>query len=103
MAYSVQAETKKVLEQGILNNPLHSDFPREIRDYAKFITFEGSSVPCIPINWKFAESVSSLKGLEGCFLNALLARKYKEAPKQITINTYVTFPYYYYLEETPRT
>ena len=87
MEYNVQSETRKVLEAGILNNPLHSDFPRDVREYARFITFEGAKTPSIPINWRFAESVSSLKALEACFLNALLVRKYKESPKEITINT----------------
>ncbi len=29
------------------------------------VKFVGSDAPSIPINWRFAESVASLKGLEG--------------------------------------
>ena len=41
----------------------------------------------IPINWRFAESVGSLKGLEAILVNALLGRKYGLSPTAVKINT----------------
>jgi hypothetical protein len=41
----------------------------------------------MPINWRFAESISALKGLEATILNVLLARKYGIEPQEVVINT----------------
>ncbi|KAL4747564.1 hypothetical protein BDW72DRAFT_196639 [Aspergillus terricola var. indicus] len=41
----------------------------------------------IPINWRFAESISALKGLEALWLNALIKAKYGHAPVEVDINT----------------
>jgi len=85
--YSIPAETKKVLHHGLLNNPHHQDLPGECKDILDDIEFVGQNQPRIPINWRFAESVASLKGLEAILINVLLGRKYGLAPQRVIINT----------------
>ncbi|KIX06703.1 uncharacterized protein Z518_04679 [Rhinocladiella mackenziei CBS 650.93] len=85
--YSVPEEAEKVLTNGIFNNPLVQKFlPPETKECSN-IAFEGSPDPSIPINWRFAESVSALKGYEAAVLSVLLRRKYGINPPQIRINT----------------
>jgi len=85
--YSVQEESRRLLDDGILQNCLNAAFPDNLKNFAKFISFTGSPKPSIPINWRIAESLSALKGLEACFINLLLARKYEQKPVEIQINT----------------
>ncbi|KAF2150294.1 CoA-transferase family III [Myriangium duriaei CBS 260.36] len=86
--YSVPDQTRKVLEDGILGNAsIVQHLPLEANKYAKIIRFDGSDLPSLPINWRFAESISSLKALEAIMLSALLKRKYDIVPKEIVINT----------------
>ncbi|KAI1736595.1 CoA-transferase family III domain-containing protein [Xylaria scruposa] len=85
--YSVPQEAKSLFEDGILRNPLHKDLPSEIQAFAKYVHFEGSSRPSVPINWRFAESISALKAFEATMLNLLVSRKYNVEPSEITINT----------------
>ncbi|OQV06040.1 hypothetical protein CLAIMM_10678 [Cladophialophora immunda] len=85
--YSVPEECKSLLEREILRSRLQQSLPPECEELARYVKFEGSAVPCIPINWRLAESVASLKGFEAVMINALLGRKYNESPKEITINT----------------
>ncbi|KIX09204.1 uncharacterized protein Z518_00283 [Rhinocladiella mackenziei CBS 650.93] len=85
--YSVPVESKTLLEHGILGGRLRQSLPLESKDLVKYVKFEGSEIPSIAINWRLAESVASLKGLEAILINALLGRKYNESPKEITINT----------------
>jgi hypothetical protein len=86
--YSIPEETAKVLQKGILHNPLiASTLPEETQECAKVIRFEGTNTPSIPINWRFAESVSALKGLEAAMVNVLLMRKYGLKPQEAVINT----------------
>ncbi|KAI0866503.1 CoA-transferase family III domain-containing protein [Xylaria cubensis] len=85
--YSVPQEAKSLFEDGILRNPLHKGLPSEIEALAKHVHFEGSSRPSIPINWRFAESISALKAFEATMLNLLVSRKYNVEPSEITINT----------------
>ena len=87
-AYSVPEETKKLFYEGILNNPLiKPTLPKEIEECAKKINFVGTDKPSLPINWRFAESISALKGLEAAMVNVLLERKYGVKPEKIVINT----------------
>lgn len=87
-SYSVPAEAAALFHEGILKNPkIGRDLPSEASLCATKIKFVGSDSPSIPINWRFAESISSLKGLEGTLLNCLLMRKYNVPPQQITIDT----------------
>lgn len=87
-AYSVPQQARKLFEDGILRKPLISEsLPPEALKYGDKVKYVGSSAPSIPINWKFAESVSSLKGLEATMLNVLLARKYGVEPQEVIINT----------------
>ncbi|TRX98961.1 hypothetical protein FHL15_000303 [Xylaria flabelliformis] len=85
--YSVPQEAKSLFEDGILRNPLHKGLPSEIEAVAQHVHFEGSSRPSIPINWRFAESISALKAFEATMLNLLVSRKYNVEPSEITINT----------------
>ncbi|TVY21169.1 hypothetical protein LARI1_G001481 [Lachnellula arida] len=86
--YSVPDEAAKVFKNGILKNPLiASNLPQDFETYAKSISFHGSASPMIPINWRFAESISALKGLEALFVNALLVKKYNIEPQEIAIDT----------------
>lgn len=86
--YSVPEQSKKLLDEGILGNPLISkSLPPEAVKYGAKVKYVGSDLPSIPINWRFAESISSLKGLEATMLNILLARKYGIEPKEVVINT----------------
>jgi hypothetical protein len=86
--YSVPEQTQKLLELGILQNPLISkSLPPEAVKYGAKVKYVGSNQPSIPINWRFAESISSLKGLEATMLNVLLARKYGIEPQEVVINT----------------
>lgn len=90
--YSIPKETRQVFENGILNNPLIGPtLPKEIGESARSVRFEGSERPSIPINWRFAESISALKGLEAAMVNVLLKRKYGLEPQEAVINTLVTF------------
>ncbi|KAI9743701.1 MAG: hypothetical protein M1818_003017 [Claussenomyces sp. TS43310] len=87
-SYSIPQETQKIFAEGILGNPLiRKDLPKNFEAYAAKIRFEGSDLPSVPINWRFAESISALKGLEAVFLNALLAEKYDLDPQDILIDT----------------
>lgn len=75
---------------GILDNPLvQKDLPAEAVEFASYVSFDGSDAPSLPINWKFAESISALKAYEATILNVLLTRKYGIGPAKININTYV--------------
>lgn len=86
--YTIPHETQKVFESGILKNPLiASTLPEEISECASKIRFVGTDKPSIPINWRFAESISSLKGLEAAMVNVLLKRKYNIEPQEAVINT----------------
>jgi crotonobetainyl-CoA:carnitine CoA-transferase CaiB-like acyl-CoA transferase len=86
-SYSVPAEAKKVLKNGLLNHPFHKDLPAECRNFFDLIKFTGRDQPGIAINWRFAESVSSLKGLEAILVNVLLGRKYGLPAQEVVINT----------------
>ncbi|KAI3318366.1 CoA-transferase family III [Xylariaceae sp. AK1471] len=85
--YSVPREAKALFEDGILRNPLHKGLPTELQALANHVRFEGSGRPSVPINWRFAESISALKAFEATMLNLLVARKYNVEPSNITINT----------------
>lgn len=86
--YSVPSETQKLFNEGIIGNPLISKcLPDEAKEFAAKVSFVGSDSPSIPINWRFAESIASLKALEATTLNVLLQRKYGAEPQDVTINT----------------
>ncbi|KAH6642898.1 CoA-transferase family III domain-containing protein [Boeremia exigua] len=86
--YSVPKETQRLFDNGILNNSLIAPtLPKGIAEAAAKVRFEGTSKPSIPINWRFAESISALKGLEASMINVLLSRKYGLEPQEAVINT----------------
>ena len=86
--YSVPRETQQLLNKGIITNPLIAkNLPIETQEFAKKVHYVGSGLPSIPINWRFAESIASLKGLEATLLNVLLVKKYGIEPQEVVINT----------------
>lgn len=86
--YSIPKETAKIFRNGILNNPLIAPMlPTDIEECAKTVRFEGTDSPSLPINWRFAESISALKGLEAAMTNVLLKRKYNVEAQEAVINT----------------
>ncbi|KAI8961389.1 CoA-transferase family III [Daldinia sp. FL1419] len=87
LGYSVPQEAEKLFQDGILNNPLMKDLPRELHSLSRNVQFEGSARPSIPINWRFAESISAMKAFEATMLNYLITKKYNIAPSNIKINT----------------
>ena len=87
-AYSVPQEAEAVFQQGILENPLMHNLPASLKELSKLVHFEGNALPSIPVNWRWAESISALKALEATMLNYLLTLKYKISPIEVTINTY---------------
>lgn len=89
IAYSVPQEAEAVFQQGILENPLMQYLPASLKELSRLVRFEGNALPSIPVNWRWAESISALKALEATMLNYLLTRKYKISPVEVTINTYV--------------
>jgi hypothetical protein len=89
--YSVPEQARLVFKDGILKNPLIAkDLPKDANELGDKISFNGHDAPTVPINWRFAESVSSLKGLEAVMILALLRRKYKTEVKEVTIDTSVS-------------
>ena len=75
--YSIPREARSLLDNGVLKNPLIApNLPQEIEECAKPIKFKGNDAPSLAINWRFAESISALKGLEAAMVNVLLRRKY---------------------------
>ncbi|KJK67266.1 CoA-transferase family III [Aspergillus parasiticus SU-1] len=88
MAYSVPIEAAQLLRKGILQNPLlTANIPSDASSLADCVTFTGNANPNIPINWRFAESISALKGLESLWINALLKAKYNHGPVKVDIDT----------------
>jgi len=86
--YSIPQSTEHIFHVGILNNPLIAPhLPKEIEECAKPVEFVGNDKPSIPVNWRFAESISALKGLEAAMINVLLKRKYNVEPQRTVINT----------------
>jgi hypothetical protein len=91
--YFVPQQAEKLFREGILQNPLISkSLSPEALKYGGKIRFVGSNLPSIPINWRLAESISSLKGLEATMLNVLLTKKYGVEPQEVIINTSVPPP-----------
>lgn len=91
-SYTIQEEAEKLLWDGILRNPLHSpNLPSGIEDAAKTISFSGTAFPFIPTNWRFGESISTLKAFQGAMLNVLLKSKYGLPYQNIIVDTYARF------------
>ncbi|KXJ87105.1 CoA-transferase family III domain-containing protein [Microdochium bolleyi] len=87
-AYSVPKEARKLLLEGIVGNPLVTPhLPAEIAQAADKVSFTGSDEPSIPINWRFAEGISALKGLEASLLSVLLKKRYGADFVDVAIDT----------------
>lgn len=86
--YSVPSETLKVFKNAVLANPLIAkDLPPEIKEASAPIHVVGSDSPSVPVNYRFAEGIASLKVLEAALVNVLLKRKYGLDPQSATIDT----------------
>ncbi|KAF1349427.1 hypothetical protein EJ07DRAFT_159778 [Lizonia empirigonia] len=80
------------------SSPPRSPRVSRLAEAAAKVRFEGTDKPSIPISWRFAESISALKGLEAAMTNVLLQRKYGLEPQEAVINTYLV--YYLILESS---
>jgi len=85
--YSVPVEAMKVFQEGIMNNPLHKNLQEDLKSVVHLLKYEGGDFPKIPINWRFCESISALKGLEASMINILNKKKHNAEPQSILINT----------------
>ncbi|WEW55601.1 hypothetical protein PRK78_001032 [Emydomyces testavorans] len=85
--YSVPRQASKVFREGLLSGSRTKE--HLINGLGKYATvaFEGSQDPILPINWRFAESVSALKALEATYVNAILHKLYGVPPQKALINT----------------
>ena len=87
-SYDLQAETAQIFKNGILMNPrINRYLPQDVLSSASAIRFSGNPNPSLPLNWRIAESVSALKGLEATLVNVLLHCKYGLPPQSVTIDT----------------
>jgi hypothetical protein len=97
--YSVVREAANVLKDGILNSPITAQHLISGLDkYADTVSFQGSDSPSLPVNWRFAESIAALKGLESIYVNAILDKVYGVAPQKVVINTLVAYLFSFYLD-----
>lgn len=87
LSYSVPSETQQLFEKEILANKRIPPLPKEVAQAAKHVRFTGNDLPSIPINWRFAESVSALKGFEATMLNVLRSKKYNTGFADVTVDT----------------
>lgn len=86
--YSVPKEAELVFHEGILNNPLISQYlPVEIKKYASKIRIRGREEPTLPVNWRFAESSTALHALEAALVCCLLEKKYNATAPEVEIRT----------------
>lgn len=85
--YSVPQHADLVFRQEILSNPLMQHLPAKLKELGRCIHFEGNELPSIPVNWRWAESISALKALEATMINYLLTQKYGIDPVEVIINT----------------
>jgi hypothetical protein len=85
--YSVPEETTKLFNDHILKNALLPTLPAVINEAAQHVHFTGNDLPSIPINWRFAESISAIKALEASMLNVLRSKKYGVPLSDVEINT----------------
>lgn len=88
--YSTPAESKRIFLEGIAQNTLLPSLPRKFAQCAELVHLHGNAAPSIPVNWRWAESISALKALEATMVNCLLMDKFKVEPIGVSINTYVT-------------
>ncbi|KAL4994882.1 CoA-transferase family III domain-containing protein [Aspergillus recurvatus] len=86
MAYSIQAEAARVLEEHLLNNKA-LDIPDSFKEAAKKVKFIGDSAPFIPTPLKITESSSALNAFVGIIASAVSRNRYGHDYQGITINT----------------
>ncbi|KAI9307505.1 putative L-carnitine dehydratase [Cunninghamella echinulata] len=85
--YNLQEECMNLFHSSIINNDKVT-YSSDLKQLASTkLRFEGSQQPGIPINWRFAESISVLKAFEGLSILDLVQKKYNTTIDNITINT----------------
>lgn len=84
--YSVPNEARRVLLEGILGSELNLGISNAL-ELAGYVHYVGRDTPSIAINWRFAESVASLKGLESIMINQYVKTRFNTGPFHVTINT----------------
>ncbi|CAO3640530.1 unnamed protein product [Cunninghamella echinulata] len=85
--YNLQEECMNLFHSSIINNDKVT-YSSDLKQLASTkLRFEGSQQPGIPINWRFAESISVLKAFEGLSILDLVQKKYNKTIDNITINT----------------
>lgn len=87
--YSTPLESKRIFLESIAQNALLPSLPRNFARCAKLVHLHGNAAPSIPVNWRWAESISALKALEATMVNCLLMDKFEMEPIDVSINTYV--------------
>ncbi|KAH7064048.1 alpha-methylacyl-CoA racemase, partial [Paraphoma chrysanthemicola] len=85
--YSIPNEARRLLFNSIIDDQRQKDLPAELASCASCVSYEGSRLPSIAINWRLAESMAALKGFEAAMINVLVGRKYKSPPLPVVINT----------------
>ena len=76
-SYSVSEEAKRILNEGIFNNPkISRHLSSGVGEFASRVKITGNDLPSIPINWRLAESVAALQAFEACLIATLVQRKY---------------------------
>lgn len=85
MSYSIQDESKRVLETLLADPKLN--IPQSISDAAKKVKFRGHSKPFVPTPFKMTESSASLNGLVAAATSAVAADRYKIDTQDIEIDT----------------
>ncbi|KAI9306524.1 putative L-carnitine dehydratase [Cunninghamella echinulata] len=85
--YNLQEECMNLFHSSIIDNDKVT-YSSDLKQLASTkLRFEGSQQPGIPINWRFAESISVLKAFEGLSILDLVQKKYNTTIDNITINT----------------
>ncbi|KAI9307182.1 putative L-carnitine dehydratase [Cunninghamella echinulata] len=85
--FNLQEECTKLFHSSIINND-KVKYTSDLKQLASTkLRFEGTQKPGIPINWRYAESISVLKAFEGLSLLDLVEKKYNTTIDHITINT----------------
>ena len=84
--YSIPEEAMKIFQHGIVNNPLLKNLHKELSSVSHLVKYQGSDFPKVPINWRFCESISALKGLEASMINIFNKKKYNAQPQAVLID-----------------
>jgi len=87
--YSVPSEARRILSEGIFKNPrLAHNIPEGAAEMAaRSVKIKGTDKPSIPINWRFAESVTALKAYEASVVSLFIKKKYGVDVGEVVIDS----------------